>query len=136
MRYSNYIVIFLISMGILYFCQSCSDGAKVIEFKNIQLEYSAGINDSVIDKLRKYLTKDPCSCDSVSKQFQLTKGNGTYLFKISIVDYIAEKNSDFDLCKHYARQLSKDVFDGKKVEIHICDGEFETKHIVRPFELK
>ncbi len=114
---------------VIGFLVSCNPYGKKKEFGNIEVYYKKGVSIEEVDKLGNYL-KDNGWNDGETKTVQLVKSGDIYLVRVVVKEGIDQDQEYISLFKVVANELSYEVFDGKTVEIHLCDKNLKTLKVV------
>jgi len=94
-----------------------------LEYKNVTSAEARQLLDYLIEV--KYFNDRP-------KTAQLDKSGSTYQFRAVIKTKARNDQAFHEDVKLFAEELSANVFNDAPVEIHICDENFETIHVVKP----
>ncbi|MDD3741187.1 MAG: hypothetical protein PHH30_08095 [Bacteroidales bacterium] len=114
---------------------SCSNYGKKKMFDSTELYYTDKVTEAEADLVGKYLQEQGFTEGDDTKTVQLTKEGDIYQFRM-VVKEGYEKDEDYILiAETFAYNLSKDVFDGEEVEIHLCDTKLETLKVVKMPEM-
>lgn len=93
------------------------------------LYFKESVNEELANKLGKELQAETFF-QNKGLSVQLLKSNDTYQLKYPIKTGM-EKDQDYiNIVKQFISQLSPRVFDGKPLEIHLCNDFFETLRVV------
>ncbi|MBP7462954.1 MAG: hypothetical protein KA793_01380 [Bacteroidales bacterium] len=104
---------------------ACSSHGKEKDFKGVQLFYTDAITEAEADSLGSFLEFSGFA-DGTEKTVQITREGDLYQFRMVVVDdYDAEEGYEA-MFRIFARDLSENVFRGKKVELHACDDKLKT----------
>jgi hypothetical protein len=124
--------VFLLLVGVLSITLSgCNQYGTKLKFNGGDLFYTKNVTAAEANKLGNYLVQDGFySGNEIS--VQLDKSGSTYLFRMVIKEGYDQKQEYIDLMKEYSKQLSKDVFNGAAVEMHMCDKHLKTLKVVNP----
>ena len=99
---------------------ACSSHGKEKDFKGVQLFYTDAITEAEADSLGSFLEFSGFA-DGTEKTVQITREGDVYQFRMVVVDdYDAEEGYEA-MFRIFARDLSENVFRGKKVELHACN---------------
>ncbi len=104
---------------------SCSDYGEKISIDGTDVYYKNGVTQTQAQALADYL-KSSGFTDGNEKSVQLIKNKetGNLTFRMVVASSFTEgKDMVF---KTFAKQLSKDVFNGEPVDFEICDNTFGT----------
>ena len=105
-------------------CESKSSftyNGNELEYKNVTSDEARQLLDYLIEN--KFFV-------GPKKLLKLDKSGSTYQLRV-VVNAKARNNQSYhENVKLFAEELSANVFNNEPVEIHICDENFETIHIV------
>ena len=111
-----------------------TEWGKRLEYKGSSLFYTSVVMEAEARKLGDYLLEAGFFQKGNPGTVQITKKDDVYQFRI-VVKEGTEKDMEFiKTAGLFAASLSRDVFDKKHVEIHLCDKELETL-IVTTFQI-
>lgn len=111
--------------------EAASPFGTKLEFNGGDLFYTERSTPEQATKLGNYLVKENFY-DGRRKTVQLNKSGTTYEFRM-VVQKGMDENEDFiKTMKSVAKELSENVFNGDKVEVHLCDDQLETLRVVIP----
>jgi len=97
-----------------------------LKYEGSDLFYTSTVTEAEASKLGDYLTETGFFQEGHPGTVQITKEGDVYLFRMVVK---GDKGEDMEFLEKvgiFAAQLSRDVFDGKQVGIHLCDKKFET----------
>jgi len=111
---------------------SCSSGyGKEKKFNGVQLFYTSKVTEAQADKLGNYLISGGFA-NGEKKTVQITKTGNTYEFRMVVKKGIEKDEEYTKLFKSYAWELSQFVFNGVRLEIHLCDDKLKTLKVIIP----
>jgi hypothetical protein len=127
----NIILTIALALTILPACNllTADYGEKKI-FKGIELYYTENVTEQEVIKLGEYLVTKPAFADGSKAQIQLNKEDNTYEYRIPIKKGLEQDQEVIDTYKIIAGDLSKNVFNNKQVDIHLCDERLNTLRVV------
>ncbi len=104
---------------------SCTEYGDKLTFNGTDVYYNDGVTVEQAQKLGEYLIESEFT-DGTEKSVQLVKEEttGNFVFRMVVSNDIDESNDM--IIKAYAQALSKDVFNDKPVDMHLCDNKFKT----------
>lgn len=108
----------------------CSSYGTKLEFNGSQVFYTKNVTEAEAKKLGDYLVKGEFFSDQNKGTVQLDKSGDTYQFRMVVKEGVAIDDKLVALFKTVATELSKNVFNGAKVEIHLCDSNLKTLKVV------
>lgn len=110
---------------------SCSNYGEKKMFDSTELYYTDKVTEAEADALGKFLQDEEFTDGSDTKTVQLTKEGDVYQFRL-VVKEGYEKDEDYiAIAEAFAGQISENVFEGKEVEIHLCDDKLKTLKVVK-----
>tara|TARA_B100000929_G_C15267702_1_gene338980 strand:- start:115 stop:525 length:411 start_codon:yes stop_codon:yes gene_type:complete len=122
------IIPILISFGEVY----GQSYGRLIEYGEDELYYTSSVTSREAHKLGDYLVEQEFFSDQ-GVAVQLNKDRNTYEFKMVIKEGLEHDTEFIDIMKEFIVMLEEDVFDGSQVDIHLCDGYFNTLRVVVVF---
>lgn len=124
----KYVLVFL-SLLLAVFMAGCANYGKEKNFDGIQLFYTKAVTESEVDKLGRYLISSGAT-DGTKKTIQLNKNGNTYEFRMVVKKGLEQDQEYRNLFRLMTLEISQEVFDGKNVDIHLCDDKLETLSVV------
>ncbi|MBW2522761.1 MAG: hypothetical protein JRI23_01235 [Deltaproteobacteria bacterium] len=106
----------------------CPDG-KLLVFNGGDLYFASGIEPHRAKKLGDYLVADGFF-DGAPKTVRLDKQGDLWRFQMVVKPGVEKDEAFVKLTREVAKELSEKVFDGGKVEIHLCDATLRTLEAV------
>jgi len=103
-------------------------GEKRMEFNGNELYYTPSVTLSEANELKWYWMKYAPSV--TSKSFLLNKTESTYELWVVIKKGLENDREYLQLIKGMASVLSRDVFRGSEVDVHLCNERWETIRVV------
>lgn len=103
---------------------------KNLRFLDSDLLYTNAVTKEEAVRLGEYLVKTGFFAKGTSGLVQLTKKDGIYQFRM-----VAKKEflDDPEFLKNsamFAAHISRDVFNGQKLDMYFCDKKLETLQVV------
>lgn len=121
MRYA-----FLLLMSSLLLVLSPSPSiAKIKTFNGTQISYDKPITDQQVEALGKYLIQSQFT-DGTPKSVNLIKLNQLYIFKMVVREGFEVSQNFIEAAQVFATEMSIQLFEGKTIEVHLCDPFFKT----------
>ena len=108
----------------------CPDGKRQVHSGG-ELYFAAGVEPAVANELGNYLVKDGFF-DGAPKTVRLTKASSGWQVQIVVQPGVEKDPSFVKLTQEVAKALSDQVFDGEKVEVHLCDSTLQALQVVTP----
>lgn len=108
----------------------CNSYGKRLEFNKDEVYYTQAVTEDEAKSLGNYLQKIGYFSGQ-GYTVQLDKANDTYQARFVVQKGIESNDAALNAFKGLVNQLSKDVFKGGKVEIHLCDEHLKTLKVVK-----
>jgi hypothetical protein len=118
------IILFLFTAGLT----SCNNYGKKVEIEGTKAEvfYKGGVTEAEAKKTGNFLKETGFIGNEKEASVQLVKENGGYTVRfVYNKDYYDKTPGLEDFFKTYGARISKDIFDGKKVNIALADKQFK-----------
>jgi hypothetical protein len=100
-----------------------------LTFNHGELYYTASVKADDAQRLGSYLVKEKFF-DGHRISVQLTKENGTYQSRMVTQPKALEDKGYMQIAGQFAGEMSQHVFNGAKVEIHLCDDHLKTVKVI------
>lgn len=110
---------------------ACTDFGDKIPFDESEVYYKAPVTKEEAQKLGNYLVKQSFF-DKNPKSVQLLKEGDTYQFRMVAKEGVDKDEAYAKIAETFAIHLSRDLYEGKLVEFHICDDQFKTLRTIIP----
>jgi hypothetical protein len=127
----GFIVIWAGIMG--YVAYEAFKGADLsgerLTFNGGDLFYAPSVKEAEAKKLGKYLVQGGFF-DGSPKSVQIQKNGGIWEFRMVVKQGYEKDEKVVEDMKEVAAELSKNVFEGALVDIHLCDPYFKTLRVV------
>lgn len=95
------------------------------------LRWSAPVTEAEAVRLGRYLeTQGPER--NAAYGLEIRRSGATYEYRMAVKTGLDKDETYVRLVKQFARQLSRDVFGGQPVDIHLCDESMKTIRVVVP----
>ena len=107
----------------------CNARGKKLTEGECELYYKKPVTESEAEGVLDVL-EDDGSCDDDRKSFQLRKEGKTYEFRMVVKKGLEDDDNVIAAAKFASARLADKVFDGDKVDVHLCDNTFETLRVV------
>ncbi len=108
----------------------CSNYGKKLEFNQTEVYYDdKSVTEEDATRLGKYL-EESSFADGTPKSVQLVKEGGKWQFRMVTQDSYIKDEEYHDIASIFAQEISRDVFNGATVEVHLCDERLKTKKII------
>jgi len=131
MRKLDKVILGLLVCIITIAITSCSDYGDKIPFDESEVYYKAPVTKEEAQKLGNYLVKQSFF-DKNPKSVQLLKEGDTYQFRMVAKEGVDKDEAYAKIAETFAIHLSRDLYEGKLVEFHICDDQFKTLRTIIP----
>ena len=125
---SGLVLVILIGLtvaSVLWSSDMSAPYAKVLEFNGTQLFYTPSVTEHEAKGLGKYLV-DSGFADGNPKTVHLSKSEETYYCRMVAKEKATQHLAFLALSQRMAIEMSRDLFDQARVEIHLCDENLET----------
>jgi hypothetical protein len=107
----------------------CNSYGTRLEYGKGELYYTKNVTEAEAKKLGDFLNKEKFF-EGEGKSVQLDKSGDTYQFRMAVKEGL-DKDAEFLAnAQDDALFISKNVFDGAKVEFHVCDNQLRTLKVV------
>jgi hypothetical protein len=123
------IVLCLMSAVVLTGCGGAY-GTKLI-FNAGELYYTSDVPLTKANELGNYLVKEGFF-DGQRKSVQIRKDGNTWEFRVVVKKGIDQDPQFVDIFKQLAVELSEKVFNGERVDVHMCDEQLKTLRVLVP----
>lgn len=110
---------------------SCDNYGTKKMIDSTELYYTDEVTEAEADALGDYLKEIEFNDDDETITVQLTKEGDTYQFRMVMKEGYADDDETIEMAEEFAYFLSRDVFDGEEVEMHLCDEELKTLKVVQ-----
>ncbi len=107
----------------------CNSYGTKLEYGKGELYYTKNVTEAEAKKLGDYLTKIKFY-EGDGKTAQLDKSGDTYQFRLVVKEGLDKDEKYIAAGQEAAVEFSKNVFDGAKVEVHLCDNQLKTLKVV------
>src|SRR5919199_303783 len=116
-------IIICLVAGLMFGCNS--KGTR-LEYKGSELYYTKNVTEAEAKKLGDYLYKGGVFSDENKGTVQLDKSGDTYLVRMVVKEGMDKDENYQKLIPPFAKGVSKNVFNGAKVEVQLCDDKLNT----------
>jgi hypothetical protein len=99
---------------------ACNNLGDEKTYNGVELYHTKSVTDAEASKLGNYLVTSQFA-DGKDKTVQLTKSGDVYQFNFVVKNGVEKDTSIVKNTKLFASILSAQVFNGAKVEVHMCD---------------
>jgi hypothetical protein len=104
-------------------------GQKMM-FNGGELYYTSSVSEPEARKLGEYLVKNRFF-DGSPKSVQITRSDGTIQFRMIVIKGMQTNPQFVQTATQFSKELSRDVFGGELVEVHLCDEYLKTLKVVK-----
>lgn len=108
----------------------CTNYGTKLEFNKGELYYTDKVTEAQAKKLGNYLVEAKFF-NGEEKSVQLTKEGETYQFRYPVKEGFEKDTNYAKTAASFGATLSKDLFEGKPVEIHMTDDMLKTVKVVK-----
>lgn len=106
------------------------DAFKSIMAKGTEIRYTNKVMIEDVEKLKDFLIDYKFSSDRVEKTVEIDRENMTYIFKLVIEKNRLEDKNVISYLTLLKMEMSKNVFSGLVVKIHMCDDLMNTLKVI------
>ncbi len=100
-----------------------------LTFNGGDLYYASSVKETEAEKLGEYLTQGKFF-DGSPKSVQIQKSGDIWEFRMVVKEGYDKDEKLAEDMKEVAAELSKNVFEGALVNVHLCDSQFKTLLVV------
>ena len=104
----------------------CGSKGTRLEYKGSELYYTNNVTEAEAKKLGDYLYNGGVFSDENKGTVQLDKSGDKYLLRMVVKEGIDKDENYQKLIPLFAKGVSKNVFNGAKVEVQLCDSNLNT----------
>jgi hypothetical protein len=123
----------LISVVFCFLFLTSTAFAAQVDSKNGTVYYTEAVTKQEANSLMGWLSKEGFFTNDRKMEVLLNKSNGAYEFKFVVKKGMEQDSEYINICKQTAKSLSKNVFRGKQVDIHLLDENANTLRVVVGF---
>ena len=124
--------VFMIMAVASMFLVACNDYGKKKTFGKGDLYYTENITEVEADSAGAFLQEMGYLSDEKETSIQLDTAGDTYKLRLVVGEQYQEKDSSLDYSfQALGFMASQRVFDGKPVEIDLCDDGLKTKRTLK-----
>jgi hypothetical protein len=110
---------------------ACSGYGTKLMFNGGELYYTKNVTEADAKRLGDYLLKEQFF-DGKEKTVQLDKEGSAYQFRMVVLPEKQNDPATIESMKDVAKELSTNVFNNTPTEVHMCDNQLKTMHVVKP----
>jgi len=113
---------------------ACDNYGKEINVNNLQLFYKEPVKEDEAKSLANYITGMPGFAESAKDKIvtgQLLKEGDTYQYKMIPPEGKIDDKEYQDTLALAGALFSKELFNGAKVEIHLCNKTLDTQKVIK-----
>jgi hypothetical protein len=103
---------------------------QLMMFNGGELYYTSSVSKPEARKLGEYLVKSRFF-DGARKSVQITRSKGTMQFRMVVIKGMQANPQLVQTVTQFSKELSRDVFGGQLVEVHLCDEYLKTLKVVK-----
>src|ERR1700743_872191 len=114
------ITLLLPAFLLFFMLSACNNLGDEKTYNGVELYHTKSVTDAEADKLGNYLVSEHFA-DGKAKTVQLNKSGDVYQFNFVVMEGADKDTAIIKNTKFFASMLSSQVFNGAKVEVHMCD---------------
>ena len=124
------VIAFVVSCLLMTILVGCNNYGTKLKYKKGELYYTKAVNEAEAKKAGEYLQNIGYFNDDKETSVQVDKSGDVYAVRFVVVEG-ADKNEEYaKKFQAVAREMSQNVFDGKKAEVHMCDDHLKTLKVI------
>ena len=104
-------------------------GQKLM-FNGGELYYTSSVSEPEARKLGECLVRIRFF-DGSQKSVQITRPNGSLQFRMVVIKGMQTNPQFVQTATQFSKELSRDLFGGELVEVHLCDEYLKTLKVVK-----
>lgn len=124
-------VVVVVCLGVVAVGVLLTGYGSKLEFNGGELYHTRRVTRAEARRLGEYLAKEGFF-DGSHKTVQLDRGGGAYQVRCVVKKGVDTDPVMVEVFRAMAAQLSRDVFGGSRVEVHLCDTNLLTLRVVVP----
>ncbi|MFC1806373.1 tetratricopeptide repeat protein [Planctomycetota bacterium] len=117
------------------FHEATRPAPSMLTFNNGEVYYSDAIGEQQARKLGKYLV-DTGFFDGTPVTTSITKTDEAFEFRFVTRKGVENDSQALEFLRQYGTALSRDVFGGERVDIHLCDAYMNQVKVIRGTKTK
>lgn len=106
---------------------------KRLEFNGGELYYTQEVTEEEATRLGEYMIESGFF-DGNEKTVQIARNGTTYEFRMVIKEGLDQDEEYLWIAGIYALELSENVFEGNRTDIHLCDEHLQTLQVIAALE--
>ena len=99
---------------------------KKLSFGKGEVYYKDPVTEAEATKLGNFLKTEQYFDDTTQKSVQLLKENDVFIVKFVVIEGAEKQEDAVNAFGIFAKQISKDVFGGGKVQVELTDSNLKT----------
>ena len=122
-RGTSLTIVICLVVGLMFGCNS--KGTR-LEYNGNELYYTKNVTEAEAKKLGEYLFNGGAYASENKGTIQLDKSGETYQVRIVVKEGTDKDENYQKVIAGFAKGISKNVFNGAKVEVQLCDDKLNT----------
>jgi hypothetical protein len=123
------VLLLIIGCFVMCLMLGCNSYGTKLVFNGGELYYTKNVTETEANKLGDFLVGSGYFTGD-KKSVQLDKSGETYQVRMAVKEGIDKDEKFLALYPVYAAAISKNVFNGAQVEIHLTDAQLKTLKVV------
>lgn len=119
----------VIIVAIIYF--QMNDHGKKIDYNGSDIFYTENVTEPEARALGDYFKEAGWFKSGSEKSIKLEKEDGRYQVKFVVSESNSDDKKTVTLFKDIGKEISKDIFQGKPVDVFFCNEIFRTRKEIR-----
>ena len=109
---------------------ACKPYGKKVESSNYEVYYTDAVTEADAKKVADFMEQNIKSEGGDKKSVQLDKSGDTYALRLVVQKDLEKDDNAVARFKSIGQAVSAQVFNGAKVDVHLCDNHFKTLKVV------
>jgi len=109
---------------------ACKPYGKKVEYSNFEVYYTDAVTEADAKKVGDFIEQKIKPEGSDKKSVQLDKSGDTYALRFVVKKDLEKDDDAVAGFKAIGQAVSAQVFNGAKVDVHLCDDHFKTLKVV------
>lgn len=123
--------IFIALAVVTFFIAACNNYGKKKTYGKGELYYTENVTEAEADSAGAFLSEIGYLNDETELTVQVDKEDSTYKLRFVVKEEYYTNDSLDIFFKIYGNMASKRAFDGKPVQVEICDNTLKTQRVVK-----
>lgn len=129
MKKISFLLMYLAVIAVLV---SCGEGyGTKLQYGSTELYYTKNVTETQAKALGDFLVESSFTEGDDTKTVQINKEGDVYEFRMVVKDSYIDDEDYAETVALYASFISEGVFDGKEVEVHLCDDKINTLKVIK-----